>query len=145
MTNSENRGFLAFRSYPIVGQAMRFMVSTGFSATLSFLFPIMLHEWFGIDTDVAVAIGFATAYVGNIFLLRVFVFRSRGPWRRQTMRYVATNGVFRLAEYGAFYALSNLVQLDYRLAILFVLAVSSGLKFIAYRWIFTDEPATVGS
>lgn len=120
-------------------QLARFMVSTGFSAALSFGLPIILHEWFGIAERVAVAIGFAVAYAGNILLLRLFVFRSRGSWRQQLARYIPANGAFRLAEYAAFLLLFERAGLDYRLAMLIVLGASACLKFFVYRWIFSDR------
>ncbi len=123
----------------IAAQLARFMVSTGFSAAMSFGLPIALHEWLGVGERIAVAIGFAAAYVGNIVLLRLFVFQSRGSWRKQLARYIPVNGVFRLAEYFAFLLLFERAGLDYRIAMFVVLGVSAGLKFFVYRWIFADK------
>lgn len=121
----------------LMAQLARFMVSTGFSAALSFGLPIALHEWLGMGERIAVATGFAAAYIGNIVLLRLFVFRSRGSWRKQLVRYIPVNGAFRLAEYLSFLLLFERAGLDYRIAMLVVLAFSAGLKFFIYRWIFT--------
>lgn len=122
----------------LLAQLARFMVSTGFSAAMSFGMPIILHEWLGIGERIAVAIGFAAAYAGNVVLLRLFVFRSRGSWRKQLARYIPVNGGFRLAEYLAFLLLFERAGLDYRIAMLVVLGVSASLKFFVYRWIFAD-------
>lgn len=127
------------RTRKLAAQLARFMVSTGFSAAMSFGLPILLHEWFGTAERVAVAIGFAVAYVGNIALLRLFVFQSRGSWRKQLARYIPANGAFRLAEYVAFLLLLERAGLDYRIAMLVVLGVSAGLKFFIYRWIFVER------
>jgi putative flippase GtrA len=123
----------------IAGQIFRFGISTGFSAALSFGLPVLLHEWFGIDEAGAVAIGFATAYAGNIWLLRNFVFRSIGDWRSETLRFVGWNAFARLLEYGAFYLLFGALGLDYRVALLAVLSVSAVLKFFLYRWVFNGR------
>lgn len=128
---------------PLWAQLARFMVSTGFSAAMSFGLPIVLHEWLRIAERIAVAIGFAVAYAGNIVLLRLFVFQSRGSWRKQLARYVPANGAFRLAEYGGFLLLFEEAGLDYRMALLAVLGVSACLKFFVYRWVFT-EPTGMG-
>lgn len=120
-------------------QLGRFTVSTGFSAAMSFGLPILLHEWLGVAERVAVAIGFATAYLGNIVLLRLFVFQSRGSWRKQLARYIPANGAFRLTEYFAFLLLFERAGLDYRLAMLVVLGASACFKFFVYRWIFVDK------
>lgn len=127
----------------LVAQLGRFVVSTGFSAAMSFGLPILLHEWLGVAQRIAVAIGFATAYVGNIVLLRLFVFRSSGSWRTQLSRYVPANGLFRLAEYLVFLVLLEWAGLDYRMAMVIVLGTSACLKFFVYRWIF-DDPARSG-
>lgn len=125
----------------MASQLMRFAVSTGLSAVLSFGLPIALHEYFGVAEKTGVAIGFAAAYVGNIVLLRVFVFRSQGSWRQQLARFIPANAVFRLLEYGAFLLLFERLGLDYRLAVLIVLGTSTLVKFFAYRLIFRDKAA----
>lgn len=122
----------------IAGQLFRFGISTGFSAALSFGLPLLLHEHLGVTETLAVAIGFAAAYLGNIWLLRNFVFRSTGNWRREVSRYVVWNAVARLLEYAAFYALFASLGVDYRFALLLVLGISAVLKFFLYRWVFTD-------
>lgn len=123
----------------LIGQVMRFMVSTGFSAAMSFLLPIALHELFGVPEKTAVAIGFVTAYLGNMLLLRVFVFKSTNDWKRDIAGYIVTNGAFRLMEYGAFIALLNYSGLRYIPVLLIVLGVSAVVKFFAYRWLFADR------
>ena len=130
---------LALLSKTLLGQLARYGLSTLFSASLSFGLPVLLREVFGLESWLAVAIGFAIAYVGNLLLLKLFVYRSKGGWGGDTARYVVTNGAFRLAEYGAYLALERLAGLDYRIAVLIVLAVSAVLKFFAYRYVFVGE------
>ncbi|MXP29385.1 hypothetical protein GRI58_11180 [Porphyrobacter algicida] len=115
---------------------LRFLVSTGFSAAMSFGLPVALHELANAPKTTAVAIGFVTAYLGNILLLRLYVFRSSGSWLHQMSRYIPTNGFFRLCEYFAVVGLFQHLGVDYRVAILLVLATSSIIKFFAYRLIF---------
>ena len=129
----------------MAGQFARFGVSTGFSATMSFGLPIILHEWLGVAQKPSVAIGFATAYVGNIALLRLFVFRSTGSWLGQLARYIPVNGCFRIVEYLGFVVLLDHFGLDYRLAMLAVLGTSSLIKFFAYRLIFLDRAERSGA
>ena len=93
----------------------------------------------GVPEKTAVAIGFVTAYLGNMLLLRVFVFKSTNDWKRDIAGYIVTNGVFRLMEYGAFIALLNYAGLQYIPVLLIVLGVSAVVKFFAYRWLFADR------
>ncbi|MXO85981.1 hypothetical protein GRI38_08030 [Altererythrobacter aurantiacus] len=133
------QGTFANRHGKLIGQLLRFAVSTGFSAAMSFLLPIVLHEFFAVPERIAVAIGFATAYLGNMVLMRVFVFKSRNDWRRDIAAYIVTNGAFRLAEYGAFIALLEYSGLTYVPVLLIVLAASATIKFFAYRWLFAER------
>jgi putative flippase GtrA len=127
------------------GQVFRFGISTGFSAALSFGLPLLLHEHLGVPEASAVAAGFVTAYIGNIWLLRSFVFRSTRNLRGDVFRYVTCNAVARLLEYTAFYLLFETFRFDYRIALLLVLGVSAVLKFFLYRWIFAERQTDVAA
>ena len=120
----------------LLQQLYRFGVSTGISLTLSFALPVSLHEYFGVAPKPAVAIGFMTAYVMNFTLVRRFVFQSERGWRGDIIRYVLTNGAFRIAEYAAFLIVSGLSKVNYAICLFAILAVSSTLKFLSYRLIF---------
>lgn len=133
----------AWHSSRLVGQVVRFGASTGVSAVLSFGLPMLLHEQFGISESVAVAIGFAVAYVLNILLLRSFVFQSNGAWREQLPRYLLANGIFRMTEYGAFLLLFHRLQVDYRISVICVLGISAVAKFFVYRLVFDRGRASV--
>lgn len=106
---------------------------------ISFGLPLLLHEKFGVAEASAVGIGFASAYLANIWLLRTYVFRSQGSWKEEMLRYVITNAAFRLVEYAAFYILFDIYNIDYRLALLSVLGVSAVIKFFMYRWVFSSR------
>ncbi len=129
----------------LAGQLFRFAISTGFSAALSFGLPLLLHEYFDVAEALAVAIGFAAAYLGNIWLLRNFVFRSTGNWRSEIFRYVIWNAVARVIEYTAFYLLFRSFGFDYRIALLLVLGVSAVLKFFLYRWVFAERQGSAAA
>lgn len=119
-----------------IHQVFRFGLSSGMSAALSFILPVALHELGGVAERVAVAIGFACAYLFNFAMLRLFVFRSGNTLRQDALRYLPMNGAFRLAEYGAFLFLNSVLLLNYALAVFIVLTVSTVLKFFGYRRIF---------
>ena len=127
--------------HALLAQLARFGASTGLSAGFTFGFPVLLHEWGGVSEKVSVGVGFATAYLLNILLLRLFVFRSKGSWRAQLTRYLPMNGLFRFAEYLTFIVLLEKLGIDYRVAMLAVLGTSAIIKFFAYRWVFADRPA----
>ena len=103
---------------------------------LSFVLPIALHEIGGLPEQVSVGIGFASAYLFNFLMLRIFFFRSRNSLRADALQYLPVNGAFRIAEYGAFLILNTVFSVDYILATFTVLAVSTILKFFGYRRLF---------
>ena len=120
----------------VAHQLMRFGLSSGLSAALSFMLPIALHEAGGVPERVAVAIGFVSAYIFNFAMLRLFVFRSRNSLRTDVLRYLPINGAFRLGEYGAFLLLEETLSLGYIASLFIVLAISTALKFFGYRRMF---------
>ena len=115
---------------------MRFGLSSGLSATLSFLLPIALHEAGGFPEPLAVGIGFVSAYIFNFATLRLFVFRSRNSLRADLVRYLPLNGAFRLGEYCAFLVVDEAHSLGYIASMFIVLAISTALKFFGYRRVF---------
>jgi putative flippase GtrA len=120
----------------LAGQLVRFGISTGFSAACSVLIPVILHEGFGVDERTAVAIGFTIAYIGNMLLVRAFVFKSVNNIKHDIPRYIVVNGLFRLAEYAAFLALLTWAPFTYLTSLLVILSVSAVIKFCAYRKLF---------
>lgn len=117
-------------------QLLRFGLSSGLSATLSFLLPIALHEAGRVPERLAVAIGFVLAYLFNFAMLRMFVFRSRNSLGTDALRYLPLNGVFRLVEYGGFLFLEGALSLGYIASMFTVLTISTVLKFFGYRRLF---------
>ncbi len=131
--------WLPTRYHKLIGQMVRFGFSTAFSAAFSIIVPIGLHEGLGVNIKMAVAIGFVTAYFGNLVLMRSFVFKSGNSWKQDASAYVVTNAIFRLAEYLAFLALLAWTALTYVPALLVILCVSAIIKFFAYRKLFANR------
>ena len=123
----------------LFGQIVRFGVTTGLSAILSLILPIVLHELGGLDERIAVAIGFVAAFCANTILVPRFVFRSTQGWKRETSVYVLSSAGFRLAEYLVFLVLLDIFGIDYRVSVVIVLAVSSLSKFFFYRFMFAEK------
>ena len=61
----------------LLGQAVRYSILTGVSASLSLGIPVALHEIVGISPGLAVPIGFIVVFFVNFFALRTAVFVSR--------------------------------------------------------------------
>ena len=120
----------------VAHQLMRFGLSSGLSATLSFFLPIALHEAAEVPERPAVAIGFVSAYIFNFAMLRLFVFRSRNSLRADALRYLPLNGAFRLAEYAGFLLLEGMLSLGYIASMFIILSISTVLKFFGYRVVF---------
>jgi len=117
----------------LVGQAARFMVATGLSATLSLGLPIVLHEFFRVPPQVAVAVAFVVAYLVNFLALRLVIFSSDRSVQRDFLNFGLSSLAFRGIEYVLFLALFQLLGLNYILALAAVLCASSIAKFFWYR------------
>lgn len=133
------RGEQMVHRAPLVAALSRFALATLASALLSFLLPILLHEKAGLGERTAVGLSFAVAYVFNFLTLRRLVFASRASLGRDLWRYALVNALFRIAEFLAFAALRSAEILSYAAALLLVLAVSTLIKFFAYRRLFGER------
>jgi len=125
-----------------VGQLIRYGVSSGTSAAVSLGLPVLLHEAFGVEQKLAVAISQASVLLLNFLMIRLFVFRSKSKAKRDLAYYVGSAIAFRGLEYLLFLALFELASLHYFLALLLTLAVSTVVKFGWYRFLFhrSTEP-----
>lgn len=103
---------------------------------MSFVLPVVLHEALHLSEKLSVASGFVVAYLGNMLLLRRFVYKSQNSWKHDVPRYVVINGAFRLIEYGSFVLLTDYTKITYISSLLIVLSFSAVIKFIAYRRLF---------
>lgn len=124
-------------AHPDWHQLLRFLLTSGISAMITVGLPILLVELAGFPERRAVQIAFASAYVFNLVVVRGFVYRSSNHWARDLVVYMVVNGLFRLAEYGLFVALTAGLGLAYYLALVAVLGLSTVAKFFAYRFVFT--------
>lgn len=124
---------------PLFAALTRFTLATLASASLSFLLPIVLHEWAGLGERAAVGLSFGIAYAFNFLTLRRLVFASKASLGRDLWRYALVNALFRIAEFFAFSALRSAAILSYAAALLFVLTASTLVKFFAYRRLFGGQ------
>ena len=116
-----------------LAELLRYGMASAASAVVTLGLPVLLHEGFQVDERVAVAIAFATVFVMNFIIQRLFVFKSAGRASGEIARYTVTSVVFRGAEYIAFLLLFRL-GLVYWLAQLIVVGVSFVVKFLTLRY-----------
>lgn len=119
-----------------IGQLMRYGVSSGASAAVSLGLPVLLHEAFGIEQKVAVAISQVSVLLVNFLMIRLFVFRSKSGAKRDLAYYVGSAVAFRGLEYLLFLGLFELAGLHYFAALLVTLGASTVVKFGWYRFLF---------
>jgi len=115
-----------------MSSALRYVLASLASFSISFAGPILLHEAFGVAPAVAVAVCFATTFVCNFFTTKYFVYRSRGPALREFRTYAVTNVLFRGSEYACFSFLYLVIGIRYFIANFVVIAASSVVKFVVY-------------
>jgi putative flippase GtrA len=119
-----------------IGQLIRYGVSSGASATVSLGLPVLLHEAFGVEQKVAVAISQVSVLLLNFLMIRLFVFRSKSGAKRDLAYYVGSAVAFRGLEYLLFLGLFELAGLHYFTALLLTLGASTVVKFGWYRFLF---------
>ena len=118
---------------PLGRQAYRYLLVTGLSAVTTVALPTFLHEILGIEEEIAVAIALVIAFCINFLMARSYIYESDGHLGGQALKFLATSGLFRLAEYAGFLVLHTWLGVVYWIALIVVLVVSSVLKFFAYR------------
>lgn len=126
-----------------VGQLFRFGVSTALSAGVTLGIPLMLHEEFGVEQRIAVAISQSSALLLNFLMIRVFVFRSKRAAQRDLAYYVGSAVAFRALEYLLFLRLFTFDHVFYVAALIATLGTSTLLKFVWYRFLFGRRPEPV--
>ena len=97
---------------------------------------MLLHEAFGIEQTVAVAISQVSVLLVNFLMIRLFVFRSKSGAKRELAYYVGSAVAFRGLEYLLFLGLFELAGLHYFAALLVTLGASTVVKFGWYRFLF---------
>ena len=123
-------------------QVIRFLLMTLLSAGLTLALPILFHEAFGVPKELAVALALATAFLVNFFTVRIVVFQSVGNPTSEFIRYTLTNAAFRIGEYLLFLLLHAILEIYYILVLGVVLSLSLVAKFILYRFLVFNTPAS---
>ena len=126
-----------------IGQLFRFGISTVLSAIVTLGVPVLLHEIFGVEQRLAVAISQSSALLLNFVMIRVFVFGSKRAARRDLVYYVGSAATFRGLEYLLFLGLFGLAHLFYFTALVLTLGTSTLLKFVWYRFLFDQRNQAV--
>ncbi|WP_426167512.1 GtrA family protein [Sandarakinorhabdus sp. DWP1-3-1] len=128
------------RSRKGLGEFLRYGMLSVLSAGLSLGLPILLHERFGVEPRLAVAIAFGVVFVVNFVCMRLFVFRNAGSASAALGRFAMTSLMFRGAEYLAFLGLFAL-GLRYFVAQFIVIGLAFVIKFVTIRrFVFKDAP-----
>lgn len=128
----------------LINSLYRFALLSGISFTLNFGLTVLLHEWLAVPQEAAFAVSLVTVFVVNFLACRYVVFDGRGgSAKKQLALFTITSVVFRGSEYVVFLLVHTLAGVEYRVAILSILAVSAVLKFFTYRTaIFKGEAAS---
>jgi putative flippase GtrA len=112
----------------------RFLIGSATSYVLVIGTTAVLHEGLHFPPSSAYAVGLVLAFGFNFFFNRHIVFESHeskgGP---QALRFLATSGLFRFAEWLAFGLLSTWVTVHYVLVATTVQLMSLLLKYVVFR------------
>jgi len=115
----------------------RFFQFSCVSFVTNFGLTVALHEWGQVPEEAAFAIALAVVFVMNFLFMRWYVYETKaGAIWQQFGLYVCSAVVFRATEYGAFLLWHTWYGSDYRLAVLGISVISSGVKFFYYRLLF---------
>ncbi|MFM8218545.1 MAG: GtrA family protein, partial [Planctomycetaceae bacterium] len=121
----------------LLKSSWRFLFVSGFSFCLTFGITLFVREVLGQSEQRAFGSAITSALVINFLFLRYFIYgRSRAPLLPQLGIYLVSASVFRLGEFLLFEACLRLIELDYRVSTIVVLASSTVLKFLYYRIVF---------
>ena len=107
------------------------------SFVVNFGLTVVLHEWGRMSAEAAFAMALAVVLVMNFLLMRWYVYQTKASaiWQQFGL-YLCSAIVFRAAEYGAFLLWHTWYGNDYRVAVVGISVISSGVKFFYYRFLF---------
>jgi GtrA-like protein len=107
------------------------------SFVINFGLTVVLHEWGQVPAEAAFAVSLAVVLVMNFLLMRWYVYETKAGaiWQKFSL-YFCSAIVFRATEYGAFLLWHTWYGSDYRLALVSISVISSGVKFFYYRILF---------
>ncbi len=100
---------------------------------------MFLHELLEVEESLAVAVAFTIAFLLNFAAASRLVFRSARGVRKDFALFALSSLFFRFAEYVAFIALHEWLGLFYMTALVLILLVSTGVKFVWYRFLFGNH------
>jgi putative flippase GtrA len=107
------------------------------SFVINFGLTVVLHEWGQMSEEAAFAVALAVVLVMNFLLMRWYVYETKaGAIWQQFGLYLCSAIVFRATEYGAFLLWHTWYGSDYRLVVVGISVISSGVKFFYYRFLF---------
>jgi putative flippase GtrA len=125
------------RSLRLLPELLRFIGSGLLVFPVGLGVSALCHEVFGWRAEIAAAAAVGSLLLVNFVLGRAYVFRSSGRIAYQLPRFLGIALVMRGAEYLMFLALFETLHAPYLVAIAASLAMSSLIKFFAYRsWAF---------
>jgi putative flippase GtrA len=121
----------------LIFEAARFVGSGLIVFPVGLLVSAFCHEVLGWREEYSAFVAVAVLLVVNFVLGRVFVFRSTERASAQFPRFLAIALVMRGVEYLMFLAAFRFAKLNYLLAMVAALVISSAIKFALYRtWVF---------
>ena len=133
-----------------LARATRFVGLGGVSFAVNVGLTVLLTERLRLAPEGALAISILVVFTMNFLACRYFVFDGRSQdFRRQLLLFAMASGGFRGAEYLAFVVCHRLLGIQYVVALVGILVVSTMVKFFVYqRVVFTgpavDRPAAAG-
>lgn len=114
-------------------QIVRYLLMTGLSASITLGIPVLLHEVFSLEEEIAVATALIAAFFINFFTIRYYVFSATGGVKGQAARYVLTSIAFRVSEYFAFIVLHTFLNVYYTVALVIIMVTTLVIKFVVNR------------
>jgi len=117
---------------------VRFALGGVLSSGITLGSTALLHEVGSVHERIAAAVGLVLALTVNFVVLRFFVFKgTKEPFGRQLVMFLGSSGVFRAVEYCGFLLFSQVLKIQYLIAMLITLGLSFILKFMIYEmWVF---------
>lgn len=117
----------------LVGESIRYVIASIFSASLSLSLPMFFHEGVGLSEELAVGISLTAVFVINFFILRMYVYQSKESRHKQIWKFAFSSAAFRTGEYLAFLLIYSVSSIHYIIALMLVLAPSFLAKFFVQR------------
>jgi putative flippase GtrA len=125
---------------------LRSLLVSAFCFVLNMGTLITLVESFAVDEELAFATSQIVIFFTSFVLLRYYVYDSRRSGiGGQFAAYAVSALTFRGCEYLAFLVLHTWLGGEYRLCAVGILATSTLVKFLYYRWLFERGTSTVPS